>query len=149
MNSNQSVDIANGLAGKAGEAVESAGAFAHDAVDELREHAEEALQEGEDCTRRHIASGIATAFIGGLAIGLLLARWERPSLRKRYVDEPLSHAQDLALALAAPLAMALRDRFDHARSAASDAASRISDLDFDPEPVFKGARRLGKRLKFW
>jgi ElaB/YqjD/DUF883 family membrane-anchored ribosome-binding protein len=149
MNANHQVETVEGFGGKVGEAVESAGAFAHHAADEIREDAEKAFYEGEDCARRNIASGIATAFVGGLLLGLLLARRERPSFRKRYVEEPLSHAQDLALALAAPLAMALRDRYDHARSAATHAADRISDIDFDPEPVLKRARKLGSRLKFW
>jgi ElaB/YqjD/DUF883 family membrane-anchored ribosome-binding protein len=147
MNSNQSVEIGEDLAGKVGDAVESASAFAHHAADELRQDAEKVIQQGEDCTRHHIASGIATAFVGGLLLGLLLRR-ERPSFQKRYVEEPLSHAQDLALALAAPLAMALRDRYNTARSAATHAADRISDLDFDSE-LMKGARKWGNKLKFW
>jgi ElaB/YqjD/DUF883 family membrane-anchored ribosome-binding protein len=153
MNANHHFDTVKGLAGNVGEAVESAGEFAHHAADVVREDAEKMFHEGEECTRNHLASGIATAFVGGLLLGLLLARREQPSFRKRYLEEPLSHAQDLALALAAPLAMALRDRYDDARSAAGKAASkaadRISDIDFDPEPVLKGARKLGSRLKFW
>jgi len=149
MNANHQVETAEGLAGKVGEAVESAGAFAHHAADEIREDAEKAFREGEDCARRNIASGIAAAFVGGLLLGLFLARREQPSFRKRYLEEPLSHAQDLALALAAPLAVALRDRYENARSAASHAADRVSEIDFDPEPVLKGARKLGSRLKFW
>jgi len=47
------------------------------------------------------------------------------------------------------LALALRDRYNDARSVASQAADRISDLDFDPKPVLKEARKLGSRLKFW
>jgi ElaB/YqjD/DUF883 family membrane-anchored ribosome-binding protein len=151
MNANHQVETVEGFAGKVGEAVETAGAFAHHAADEIRQDAEKVYHEGEDCARRNIASGIVTAFVGGLVLGLLLARRERPSFQKRYLEEPLSHAQDLALALAAPLAMALRDRYDNARSAArsaaKDAADRISD--FDPEPVLKGARKLGSRFKFW
>jgi len=153
MNANHQVETVEGLAGKVGEAVESAGEFAHHAADVIREDAEKVYHEGEDCARRNIASGIAAAFVGGLLLGLFLARREQPSFRKRYLEEPLSHAQDLALALAAPLAVALRDRYDHARSAAQSAAShaadRISDIDFDPEPVLKRARKLGSRLKFW
>jgi hypothetical protein len=149
MNANHQADTIEGFAGKVGEAVETAGAFAHHTADEIREEAEMALQQGADCTRRNLASGIVTAFVGGLVLGLLLARRHQPSFRERYVSEPLSHAQDLALALAAPLAMALRDRYDKARLTASQAADRISDIDFDPEPVLKGARKLGSRLKFW
>jgi len=149
MNANHQVETVEGFAGKVGEAVESAGAFAHHVADEVRDDAEKAFNEGEDCARRNIASGIAMAFVGGLLLGFFLARREHPSFRKRYLEEPLSHAQDLALALAAPLAMALRERYDNARSAATHAADRISDIDFDPEPVLKGARKLGSRLKFW
>jgi ElaB/YqjD/DUF883 family membrane-anchored ribosome-binding protein len=153
MNANHQVETVKGLAGNVGEAVESAGEFAHHAADVVREDAEKMFHEGEDCARRNIASGIATAFVGGLLLGFFLARREQLSFRKRYLEEPLSHAQDLALALAAPLAMALRDRYDHARSAASHAASqaadRISDIDFNPEPALKSARKLGSRLKFW
>jgi ElaB/YqjD/DUF883 family membrane-anchored ribosome-binding protein len=147
MNANHQVETVEGFAGKVGEAVESAGAFAHHTADEIREDAEKVFDEGKDCARRNIASGIATAFVGGLLLGLFLARREQPSFRKRYLEEPLSHAQDLALALAAPLAMALRDRYDDARSTATHAVDRISD--FDPEPVLKRARKLGGRLKFW
>jgi ElaB/YqjD/DUF883 family membrane-anchored ribosome-binding protein len=149
MNANHQVETAEGLTGKVGEAVESAGAFAHHAADVVREDAEKVFHEAEDCTRRNIASGIATAFVGGLLLGFFLARREPPSFRKRYLEEPLGHAQELALALAAPLAMALRDRYADARSAASHAADRISDIDFDPKPVLKEARKLGSRLKFW
>ncbi len=149
MNANHLTYTVQNFAGKVGEAAESANAFAHHTADELRDDAEKAYRQGEDCTRRNLASGIATAFVGGLLLGLLLARRARPSFRKQYIEEPLSHAQDLALALAAPLAVALRDRYDHARSAASQAADRISDIDFGPEPVLKGARKLGDRLKFW
>jgi ElaB/YqjD/DUF883 family membrane-anchored ribosome-binding protein len=150
MNANHQIETAaDGLAGKVGETVESAGAFAHHAADVIREDAEQIIHKGEDCTRRNIASGIATAFVGGLLLGILLTRRHHSSFRQRYVEEPLSHAQDLALALAAPLAMALRDRYTNARSAASQAADRISDIDFNPEPVLKEARKLGSRLKFW
>jgi hypothetical protein len=149
MNENHHVETVEGIAGHVGEAVESAGAFAHHAADVVREDAEKMFHEGEDCARRNLASGIATAFVGGLLLGFLLARREQPSFRKRYLEEPLSHAQDLTLALAAPLAMALRDRYKEARSAAGKAADRISDIDFDPEPVMKEARKLGSRLKFW
>jgi ElaB/YqjD/DUF883 family membrane-anchored ribosome-binding protein len=149
MNANHQVEKVEGFGAKVGEAVESAGAYGRHAADEIREDAEKALHQGEDCARRNIASGIVTAFVGGLLLGLLLARRERPSFRKRYVEQPLSHAQDLALALAAPLAMAIRDRYDSARTAATHAADRISEIDFDPEPVLKGARKLGSRLKFW
>src|ERR1700744_922011 len=108
MNANHLSNTVEGFAGKVGEAAESANAFAHQAADELRDSAGKAFNEGEDCARRNLASGIATAFVGGLLLGLLLARREQPSFRKRYLNEPLSHAQDVALALAAPLAMALR-----------------------------------------
>ena len=148
MNANHQ-DKVEDFADKVGEAVDSAGAFAHHTADEIREDAEKAFQQGEDCARRNIASGVATAFVGGLLLGFFLARREHPSFRKRYVEAPLSQAQDLALALAAPLAMALRDRYDGARSVAKHAADRISDVDFDAEPVLKSARKLGSRLKFW
>jgi ElaB/YqjD/DUF883 family membrane-anchored ribosome-binding protein len=149
MNANHPIEKGEGLAGRFGDAVESTNAFAHHAAEEIRDEAGKVFHQGEDCARRNIASGIATAFAGGLLIGFLLARREQPSLRKRFVDEPLSHAQELAFALAAPLAMALRDRLDSARSAATHAADRITDFDFDPEPVVKQARKWGSRLKFW
>jgi hypothetical protein len=150
MNANHQVETTvEGLTEKVGEAAQSVGAFAHHAADVVREDAEKVFQEGEDCARRNLASGIVTAFVGGLLLGFFLARREPPSFRKRYLEEPLSHAQDLALALATPLALALRDRYNDARSVASQAADRISDLDFDPKPVLKEARKLGSRLKFW
>jgi len=149
MNANNPTGTVEGLAGRAGEAVEAAGDFGRHAAEKIREDADEVFHQGGECARNNIASGIATAFVGGLLLGLLLARRERPTFRKRYLEEPLSHAQDLALALAAPLAMALRDRYGSARDAATHAVDRISDLDFDPEPMVKQARKWGSRLKFW
>ena len=88
------------MADQAGNAADSAGSYVKRAYDEARDEAEDAMEAGADCTRKHLASGIATAFIGGLIIGFALSRRHRPSFQKQYIQEPMEQAQEMAAALA-------------------------------------------------
>ena len=149
MNTDDPTQTTQSFADQAGNAADTAGRYVKRAYDESRDEAEDAVEAGVNCARNNLASGIATAFIGGLIIGFALARRQRPSFQKQYIHEPMEQAQEMAAALLAPLARALRDQYGNARSAAHDAADRVSDLHLDAEPLLKRTRDLGKRLKFW
>jgi len=147
MNANDTFGAVKGLANGAGKSFENAGNFTKNAMKEFQGEAESLIDQGADCTRSHIASGVATAFVGGLIIGFVLGRNTAPTFRKMYIHDPMARASTLALALLAPMARALNDSYGNAKSAARNAAQQISDLD--PAPVVDGARHLGQRLKFW
>lgn len=149
MNANDTFGTVKGLANDAGKTFENAGNVAKNAMNGLRDEAKTLIDQGEDCTRSHIASGVATAFVGGLIIGFVLGRNTQPSFRKLYLEDPMARAGTLALALLTPMARALNDSYGNAKSAARHAAHQISEVKLDPAPVLDSARHLGQRLKFW
>lgn len=147
MNPNETIQSPETFEGPVREGVEKAKGFAQDTLAEASEEAAETVARGEECVRENVASAIAAAFVGGLLIGFALGRREQPTLRQRYVEEPLSQVREVAFAVLAPVAQALREQYGNARSVAHDAADRIHDLD--PEPLLKHANRWGRKLKFW
>ena len=56
--------------------------IAGEALEEAKETASEAVESGERCVRDHPASAIATAFAGGILLGILIG-WSASESRHR------------------------------------------------------------------
>ena len=128
---------------------ESAQNYAEDKFHAVRAKAGEALTRGEEYVRRNPVPIVLGALAVGLLVGVAISRREEPTLRERYVDEPLGQARDLFYSVLAPVASRLRDEFGSAQSAAGNAAEKLQDLGGQFSPMFKQARRAAGKLKFW
>jgi hypothetical protein len=125
-------------------AAESVQSYAQNVAGEVRQRAERAISDSDHYVRENPWPVVIGAAGIGLLIGYALAQRHEPTLRERYLDDPLDHARDVLAALLGPVATRLGDHYDHARSAVESAAE-----DVDTRKLVKQASRLGKKLRFW
>ena len=137
----------DGLAGQSSGMAERVQGYAEDTLHTARVRADEAIERGQDYVRQNPVPVVLGALAVGVLVGIAIGRRDEPTLRERYVDEPLDQAHDLLHSLLAPVAKRLRHEYGDIRSQAVDAGDKIHDGYLDP--VFRRARRAADKLKFW
>jgi len=117
---------------------------AQQVASQVRDQAQRAYSESDQYVRQNPWTVVLGAAGLGLLVGYALAQRHEPSLRDRYVSDPLDHARDALYSILAPVATRVQKEYGHARSALEDAAENFKDVD----PA-KQASRLGRKLRFW
>lgn len=132
---------------------------AHRATDAAKDMYQSAALKAEDtlaASKAYVRENPVLVVVGALAFGaaigcmLMLAR-RQPTLRERYVDEPLGSVREALLVATAPVAQRLHEGYDSALRGAGNAMDRVHrfnlrrSVDSLPEQI----GRVGSNLKFW
>jgi hypothetical protein len=108
-------------------------------------------------TKEYVRQNPLPIVLGALAVGAVLgclvvmARRQQPTLRERFMDDPVHTSRDILYAALAPVGQRLHDGYDTAR----DGAGRALDKLQHQLPSRHGDSwsdqlgRVGSNLKFW
>jgi len=151
------------LSSKVGEGVERTKEYAQHAMDATKDaardmyqsaalKAEDTLATSKEYVRQNPVFVVVGALAFGAAIGCMLMMARRqPTIRQRYVDEPLDSAQKAIIAALAPIATRLHEGCDSARDGVEKAMNRVHR--FNPgrtvDSLSGQIGRVGSNLKFW
>ncbi len=114
--------------------------------------AEDTLTASKEYVRQNPVLVVVGAIAFGAAIGCMLMMARRqPTLRERYVAEPLDSAREAILAALAPVAQRLHEGYDSVRDGTGKAMDRVHQ--FSPgrtiESLSGQIGRVGNNLKYW
>jgi ElaB/YqjD/DUF883 family membrane-anchored ribosome-binding protein len=136
------------------EAVRDGTQQAADAVSEvcqsLSAKAEETLLCTKDYVRKNPMPVLLGSLVFGVAIGCLvaLARKPAPTLRERFMDDPVHTARDILQATFQPVGRRIHEGYDSAR----DGAGRAFESFQEHFPTHRSeslGRQFLRNLKFW
>jgi len=145
-------DVVKEVTNSAKDAAHRATDTAKDIYQSAAVKAEDTLENSKDYVRQNPVLVVAGAIAFGAAIGcmLMLAR-RQPTLRERYVDEPLDSARDAILAALAPVVQRLQEGYDSARDGAGKAMDRVHHIHPGRavDCLSRQVGRAGSNLRFW
>lgn len=115
--------------------------------------AEETLVRSKEYARHNPAPVLLGALVLGAALGylILMSRRPEPTLRERFVDDPLHTARDTLYAALAPVVHRIHSDYDSARDGAGKAMDALNR--YNPTRTVNSwsdqIGRVGSNLKFW
>jgi ElaB/YqjD/DUF883 family membrane-anchored ribosome-binding protein len=122
-------------------------AYAKEAWENVQDQTGRAVRGSSLYVRENPVPTALAAFGLGLVVGLLLSHREEPSMRKRYIDDPLDHSTGALLGLATAVSALLNRNMHSASHAAEGFADNVSDsFKKNLEPLADAARRAGRKL---
>jgi len=136
------------------EAVRNGAQQAQDAVKEacqsLSDKAEETLQRTKECVRQNPMPVLLGALVCGAAIGCLVALTRRPepTLRERFLEDPVHTARDILQATFQPVGRRIHEGYDSARDGAGRAFESFQE-HFPTHRAESLGRQILRNLKFW
>jgi ElaB/YqjD/DUF883 family membrane-anchored ribosome-binding protein len=145
-------DIAGDVSDAAKDAAKRLTDSAKDVYQSAARKAGDTMETSRDFVGRNPVSVVFGAIAFGAAIGvvLFLAR-RKPTLRERYVDDPLLALRDALVGTLSPVAHRIHEGYDSAREGAEKAMDQVYRL----RPGRTGGSLSGKiacignNLKFW
>ena len=128
------------VAQRASTAVNQATDAAKTCCDTLSARVDGTVERAQECMNRNPMAIVLGAVAIGVAVGLAMVLTRRgPTLRERFVDDPVQTTRDTLYAAHAPVAQRLHEGYD----TAGKALHRSSDS-------WSGQLgRVGNNLKFW
>jgi hypothetical protein len=141
-------DAVNGLSGAVKDVAHQASDAAKSCCTTMTENIEGSVDRAQDCMKRNPLVIVLGAVAVGMAMGCVVAlsRHHRPTLRERFVDDPVQTTRDSLYAALAPVAQRLHDSYDNAR----DGAGRVMNgLHCSRHSWANQLGRVGNHLKFW
>jgi ElaB/YqjD/DUF883 family membrane-anchored ribosome-binding protein len=121
-----------------------------EACQSLSVKAEETLVRTKDYVQQNPVPILLGSLIFGAAVGCLLALTRRPepTLRERFITDPVSTARDILQAAFEPVGRRIHDGYDSAR----DSAGRTLNTLQDHLPGHRSeslGQKILRNLKFW
>jgi ElaB/YqjD/DUF883 family membrane-anchored ribosome-binding protein len=112
--------------------------------------AEETLLRTKDYVRQNPVPILLGSLVFGAAIGCLVALTRRsaPTLRERFLDDPVHTARDILQATFQPVGQRIHDGYDSARDGAGRAFENLQE-HFPRHRSNSLGRQIIQNLKFW
>ncbi|MDB6151761.1 MAG: hypothetical protein JWL90_214 [Chthoniobacteraceae bacterium] len=144
---NQPVSSTDALIEEGTHMKEDVQAYAKEAWENVQDQTGRAVREGSLYVRENPVPTALAAFGLGLIVGLVLSHREEPSMKKRYIDEPIDRSHGALLGLVATLSSLLTKNIHSASNAAEDFSDNVGDTwKKNFEPFADAARRAGRKL---
>lgn len=126
---------------------------AEDACQMMSAKVEDTVNRTKAYVRQNPVPIVLGALAFGAALGYLIVmtRREEPTLRERFVDEPLHTARNAIYAALAPVAQRLHKEYNSARDGAGKAMDKLhrSQPSRTVDSWSDQIGRVGSNLKFW